>query len=159
MGLLGLSLFEAIENHTLRTIVSTKPVGGCPEEITGMSTEILQHSNLGTAGTTANCTGCGCGTPVLFCNSPTDSCTTVTDIQSLFTGQQLCSNGISNEVFPEQAHFSTPTPPAPNTNSISVVIVIIMLENNLISGCKDTQKKENTKKEARAVARTPNKHR
>ena len=83
---------------------------------------------------------------VLDCNSPTDNCTTVIVIQSLSTGQQPCSNGVNNEIFPEQAHFDTPTPPAPNTNSINTVSVIIMLENHFISRCKDTKNQETCKK-------------
>ena len=67
-------------------------------------------------------------------------------IQSLSTGQQPCSNGVNNEIFPEQAHFDTPTPPAPNTNSINTVSVIIMLENHFISRCKDTKNQETCKK-------------
>ncbi len=117
-------------------MVSTKPVGGRPEGTTGMTTEMLRHSGFGIAGATASVTGCGLGTSALCCITLADKCKTVTDIQSLSIGQQPRSIGVSNEVFPEQSHFITPTPPAPNTNSINIVSAIIMSENHLISNAK-----------------------
>ena len=125
-------------NQTLKTVVLTKPVGGLPEGTTGIVTGLRQHSCCGIAGVAASSIGCCCGTSTLCWNSLADSCTTVTDIQSLSAGQQPCSNGITSDVFPVQAHFVTPMPPAPNTNSISVVRVIAMFETSLISRGKNT---------------------